>query len=142
VFEPDDLAFLDEQRIARLATADAAGEPYVVPVCFVRRETRFYIPIDAKPKGGPARELKRLRNIRERPRAVLLLDRYDEDWNQLRWLLVRAAASILEDGCERESALAALEDRYEQYTRMRLFTLGLPVIALEPTAVNRWQANP
>jgi PPOX class probable F420-dependent enzyme len=136
-----DLAFLDAQRVAHLATADAAGHPHVVPVCFVRIGGRLYVPVDAKPKQGDPRALKRLRNLRERPEAALLVDRYDEDWAQLRWLLVRARAIVLEVGEERGAALRALEQRYPQYAAMGLAALGLPVIALEPTAVRRWSAQ-
>src|SRR5688500_191226 len=112
MFSPDDLRFVDEQRVARLATADAAGQPYVVPVCFARLGQSLYVGIDAKPKGGDPRRLKRLRNLRERPEAVLLLDHYEEDWQRLRWLSIRASAAILDDGPERAAALAALERRY------------------------------
>ena len=134
----DDLAFLDAERVARLATADEAGRPTVVPVCFARLRQRLYIPIDAKPKSGDPRKLKRLRNIRAQPEVAFLLDRYDEDWSRLRWLLVRARAEILEGGEERTAALAALEVRYPQYAAMGLSGLGLPVIGLAPIGVNRW----
>jgi PPOX class probable F420-dependent enzyme len=112
---PDDLAFLDEQRVGHLATSDAEGRPFVVPVCFARVGTRLYVPIDAKPKRGDPRELQRLRNLRARPEAVLLVDRYDEDWRRLRWLSIRARAVILESrgACEEApAALAALERCY------------------------------
>ena len=136
----DDWAFLEEQRVGRLATADAAGHPHVVPVCFARVAGRLYVPVDAKPKRGDPRALKRLRNIQARPEAALLVDRYDEDWRRLRWLLVHAHALILEEGEAREVALAVLERRYPQYAAMGLASLGLPVIALEPVAVSRWSA--
>jgi PPOX class probable F420-dependent enzyme len=136
----DDWTFLDEQRVGRLATADAAGHPHVVPVCFARVADRLYVPVDGKPKRGDPRALKRLRNLRERPEAALLVDRYDEDWGRLRWLLIRARAAILTGGAEREAALAALEHRYPQYAAMGLAGLGLPVVALQPTAVRRWSA--
>jgi len=138
----DDLAFLDQQRIARLASIDAVGFPHLVPVCFARVAGRLYIAIDAKPKQGNPRDLKRLRNIRERPRVALLIDEYDEDWSRLRWLMVRCEAAILEAGSERATALSALERRYPQYSAMGLTSLGLPVIALEPVLASRWSATP
>ena len=138
VLTAQDLQFLDAHRVAHLATADAAGRPYAVPVCFAHQAGRLYIPIDAKPKTGDPRNLKRLRNLREQPEAVLLLDSYDEDWTRLRWLAIRARATILEDGAERAAILTALEQRYRQYATMGLAGLGLPVIALEPVAVTRW----
>ena len=134
----DDLTFLDEQRVARLATADAAGLPTAVPVCFTSLAGRLYIPIDAKPKHGDPRRLKRLRNIAQQPAVALLVDRYDDDWSRLRWLLIRAHATIVETGPERGPALAALEARYPRYATMGLAGLGLPLIVLRPTAVSRW----
>jgi PPOX class probable F420-dependent enzyme len=138
----DDLAFLDARRVAHLATADAAGHPHVVPVCFVHLDGRLYVPIDAKPKRAAPSALRRLTNVRERPEAALLVDHYDEDWRRLRWLLIRAQALVLVEGDERDQALRALERRYPQYAAMGLAALGLPVIALRPTAVRRWSASP
>ena len=138
----EDVTFLDAQRVARLATADGSGQPHVVPVCFVRVEQRLYIPVDAKPKRGDPRALRRLRNLQVRPDAMLLVDHYDEDWQQLRWLQVHATAAILDRAgdAERAAALRALEARYPQYAAMGLAGLGLPVIALKPVTVQRWAA--
>ena len=138
----EDLAFLDERRVGHLATAGATGRPHVVPVCFARIGSRLYVPVDAKPKRGDPRALRRLRNLRERPEAVLMVDHYEEDWRRLRWLAIRSAGTILEieSGRERDDALAALEQRYPQYAAMGLAGLGLPVIALRPVAVSRWSS--
>jgi PPOX class probable F420-dependent enzyme len=162
VLRPDDWAFLEEQRVGRLATAGADGRPHVVPVCFARWGDRLYVPVDAKPKRADPRALRRLRNVRERPTAALLVDRYDEDWSRLRWLLLYVRVRILEaptgdpaagaagdpageagatpDAQERAAALANLEARYPQYAAMGLAALGLPVLRLEPGAVRRWSA--
>ena len=43
-------AFLREARVGRLATADAAGRPLVVPVCYAFDGARCYSAVDAKPK--------------------------------------------------------------------------------------------
>ncbi|TMF45645.1 MAG: hypothetical protein E6I32_12895 [Chloroflexi bacterium] len=37
--------FVRTQRVARLATADADGNPHVIPVCYAFDGTRFYIPL-------------------------------------------------------------------------------------------------
>src|SRR5205823_6531441 len=116
-------------------------DPHIVPVCFAVVGGRLVVPIDAKPKRGNPRDLKRLRNLRERPRATLVADLYDEDWSRLRWLMVRGRAEIVEHGDERARSLAALERRYPQYAAMGLASLELPVIMLEPTSVSRWAAS-
>ena len=45
-----EIVFTNAQRVARLATADVDGHPYIVPVCYAFDGTRFYIPLDEKPK--------------------------------------------------------------------------------------------
>lgn len=127
--------FLDAQRIARLATADRAGRPHVVPVCFALDEENLYIAIDEKPKRRPL-ALKRLRNIAENPFAALVVDHYDEDWSQLGWVMARGRAEILRNGAEHAGAQGLLRARYPQLAAMRLE--GLPVIALRIEKVASW----
>jgi nitroimidazol reductase NimA-like FMN-containing flavoprotein (pyridoxamine 5'-phosphate oxidase superfamily) len=62
--------FLERRRVAHLATADASGEPHVVPICFTLLAETLYIAIDEKPKRGDVRQLRRLRNIGENPRVA------------------------------------------------------------------------
>jgi PPOX class probable F420-dependent enzyme len=128
-------AFLESNRIGHLATADARAEPHVVPVCFACTDTTLYITIDAKPKGSAAR-LKRLRNIMANPQATFIADRYDEDWSQLGWVMLRGAAEILDAGAEHDRAQALLRVRYSQYHAMPIDRL--PVIALRIAGVTTW----
>ena len=67
VLDQDQGAFLVRQRVARLATADGAGKPHAVPVCFALAGASIYIALDEKPKEVPASRLKRVRNILENP---------------------------------------------------------------------------
>jgi PPOX class probable F420-dependent enzyme len=127
--------FLAAQRVARLATADREGRPHVVPVCFALSEKSLYITIDEKPKRRPL-ALKRLRNIAENPFAAVVVDRYEEDWSRLGWVLLRGRAEIFRDGAEHARAQALLRARYVQYAAMRLE--GLPVIALRIERVANW----
>ena len=87
--------FLDERRVAHLATADAGAVPHVVPVCFAIHASTLYIAIDAKPKRAPAAALKRVKNILENPAVAIVVDRYDEDWTRLGWVMLRGQAEIL-----------------------------------------------
>ncbi len=66
---PHELDFVNKQRVAHLATSDAAGHPAVVPVCYACDGERFFIALDEKPKGVEARQLKRVRNIEARHEA-------------------------------------------------------------------------
>ncbi len=128
-------AFLEGRRVAHLATADAAGQPHVVPVCFALADDAVYIAIDRKPKSG--RPLKRLRNIAENPQVMLTADRYDdEDWTRLRWVMLRGRAELLEGGAEHAEAQRLLRARYSQYRTMDL--APLPVIAIRIERVTGW----
>jgi PPOX class probable F420-dependent enzyme len=129
-------AFLAAQRVGRLATADARGNPHVVPVCFAIESGSLYITIDEKPKRVSARLLKRLRNMIENPSVAFVADRYDEDWRRLAWVMLRGLADILADGTEHDRAQALLRERYPQYRTMDL--AELPVIALRITQVTSW----
>lgn len=133
------LAFLADQPVARLATADAAGQPHVVPFCFALWQGALYTPIDEKPKRSD-RPLKRLRNLAENPRVAVVADHYETDWTRLRWVMVQGQASILEGGPERAAALAALRAKYPQYRAMALETR--PIIKIVPDRVFGWAASP
>ncbi|HET6182941.1 MAG TPA: TIGR03668 family PPOX class F420-dependent oxidoreductase [Acetobacteraceae bacterium] len=129
--------FLEAARLAHLATADAAGRPHVMPVCFAVDGATIYITIDTKPKR-PKAKLKRLTNIEQNPEVALVADRYDEDWSRLGWVMLRGRAEILADGDEHDRAQALLRERYPQYRAMRLE--GLPVIAVRIARARSWGA--
>src|SRR5262245_43441982 len=131
----DEQQFLAHRRIAHLATADAGAVPHVVPVCFALSGATLYITIDEKPKR-PGATLKRLRNIRENPAVAGVVDRYDEDWTKLGWVMLRGRAEILNHGPEHDDAQARLRARYPQLSAMRIE--ALPVIALRIERTVSW----
>jgi PPOX class probable F420-dependent enzyme len=126
--------FVLSQRVGHLATADAAGSPHVVPVCYAYELGRFWIAVDEKPKRNM--RLKRLKNIEANPRVSLVVDRYDDDWSRLGYVLVRGSAALIERGPEHKRALAALRQRYGRYRGMRLE--DRPVICITPERVISW----
>src|SRR5262249_53413832 len=88
--------FLETQRVAHLATADAAGRPHVVPICFVLIAQTLYVAIDEKPKRADFGRLRRLQNIAANPRVSIVADVYDDrDWSRLGFVLVHASARLL-----------------------------------------------
>ena len=130
--------FVESMRVARLATADARGVPHVLPVCYALIGDSLYVTIDEKPKRREVRAMKRLRNIAENPSVAVVVDRYDEDWTRLAWVMLRGRAEILDDGGEHGRAQAALRERYAQYRSMRLEPM--PVIALRIERLSAWGA--
>jgi PPOX class probable F420-dependent enzyme len=119
-------------RVARLATSGPDG-PHVVPIVFALDGDTLYHAVDHKPKRTTA--LKRLENLRADPRASLLADAYDEDWDRLWWARADGIARILEPG--HEPAIALLCERYPQY---RDRPPAGPVIAVDVTRWSDWTA--
>ncbi len=110
-------AMLRRARVARLATADASGAPHLVPVCFVLDDAgAVWTAIDGKPKS--TRALRRVKNLAENPRASLLVDHYEEDWRELRWIAVHGRGELV-TGAAAAPALRALREKYPQYAEAR-----------------------
>jgi PPOX class probable F420-dependent enzyme len=128
--------FLDHRRIGHLATADRRAVPHVVPVCFAISQRTLYITIDEKPKRVPGTALKRLKNIAENPAVAVVVDRYDEDWALLGWVMLSGTAEILTDGRKHDDAQALLRSRYSQLEAMQLGQH--PVIALRIERTTSW----
>ena len=133
-----DLAtFAAETRVARLATVDPVGRPHLVPVCYATDGRSYYSAIDAKPKRTRPASLARVRNIRANPRVALLIDHYEEDWRQLRYVMVQGRAEVLREGPEWAAARGLLEAKYPQYGAMPLAEAGL-MIKITPDRVVGW----
>ena len=125
-------------RVARLATADGAGAPHVVPVCFAYDGQCLYIPVDRKAKSVTPGGLKRVRNIMSNPRVSLVVDGYYEDWSRLYFVLISGHAEMLGSGGEYRTSLGILSRKYAQYVKMGLEDAGLPVIKITPERISSW----
>jgi PPOX class probable F420-dependent enzyme len=128
--------FLAHQRVAHLATADSRAVPHVVPVCFAISDCTLYITIDEKPKRDSSTPLKRLRNIAQNPAVAVVVDRYDEDWSLLGWVMLHGRAQILTAGTEHRDAQARLRSRYPQLKLMQI--AQCPVIAVRIERATSW----
>src|ERR1700684_3548100 len=128
-------AFCERCRVARLATADAKGVPHLVPVCYAIAGDSLYITVDEKPKRTEI-PLKRLRNISQNPEIAVTMDRWDEDWRRLAWVMLHGRGEILAAGAEHDKAQERLRERYPQYRSMDL--APLPVIAMRIARASAW----
>ncbi len=138
-FTAAEVAFIEKQRVARLATADGDGNPHVIPVCYAWDGARFYIALDEKPKRVVDTQLRRVRNITARPQVALVIDRYDDDWSRLGYVLVQGSAELLPpDHALHDHAVALLRARYSQYQAMALELH--PVIMITPERITSWGA--
>jgi len=135
----DDLtALIQAQRIGHLATADGTGAPHLVPICFMYDGRAIYSAIDHKPKRRTGYSMKRIRNIVENPHVAFLVHHYEEDWQQLYYVLIRGTATVLDSGPERQRALALLEAKYVQYQERQLAQSDGLVIKIVPESVQPW----
>jgi hypothetical protein len=70
----------------------------------------------------------------------LVVDRYDQDWRRLWYLLITGTAELLEAGDEHGGAIALLRDKYPQYQDMSpaMSIETNPVIKITPHRVVAW----
>jgi PPOX class probable F420-dependent enzyme len=129
-------AFIRTARVAHLATADAKGQPHVIPICYVFDGKEFFSPIDEKPKRIPPAQLKRLRNITENSKVSLVIDRYGENWRHLAYALVTGKARIVFRGAKHASAVKRLRAKYAQYRQMAIDER--PMIVIRPERLKSW----
>ena len=134
--------FISGGRVGRLGTADAAGQPLVVPICYAFDGESIFSAIDAKPKARSAERLRRIRNIRENGKVSVVIDRYDEDWTRLRYVIIQGEAELLTDGADFARAVDLLLAKYPQYRAMGLDREAGLMIRVKPARVTDWQFEP
>jgi PPOX class probable F420-dependent enzyme len=122
-----------EGRVARLATVRADGAPHLVPIVFALDGDRLVFAVDEKAKRE--RYLRRLDNIAREPRVSILVDRYDERWDELWWVRADGRARVLDDPDDERAAIDLLASKYEQYRRER--PRG-PAVAVEIDGWGSW----
>ena len=133
------VGFIADGRVGRLATADASGQPLVVPICYAFDGAALFSALDAKPKTSGPQGLKRIRNIRENPKVSVVIDRYDEDWTRLRYVIIRGRAELLTGGSDFSRGVDLLLAKYPQYRSMGLDREGGLMIKVDPAQVTEWQ---
>ena len=131
--------FLLKSRLAHLATSTRRGEPHVIPICYAYDGASIYSSIDEKPKRANPNRLRRILNIVENPHVSMVVDQYEEDWSELRYVLVRGSAGIVRAGEENNEAVSLLREKYRQYRSMKLE--GRPIIKIEPVSIIAWSAS-
>jgi PPOX class probable F420-dependent enzyme len=134
--------FIARARVGHLGTADATGQPLVVPICYAFDGEALYSAIDAKPKAREAGELRRIRNIRQNPRVSVVIDRYDEDWDELRYVIVEGLAQILTGGAEFSRGADLLLEKYPQYRVMGLARESGMMLRIGAEKVTHWEFRP
>ena len=111
-----------------------------MPIVFVWSDDALYTPLDRKPKRDDDwHALRRVRNIETNGRVAIVVDRYDEDWSQLAWVMIEGVATILETGADRDAAAALLLAKYAQYETLSLD--GRPIVRVEIERGTEWSSE-
>lgn len=145
----DPVTWLASSRRAVMGTTGPSGSPRLFPIAYAALPAAdpivVYTAIDEKPKtlADPMR-LARVRDITQRPRVSLLLDRWSEDWRELEWMRLDGSALVLDatlpaHAPERRRAIDLLRQRYPQYETHRLETR--PIIRIVVDHVASWSAH-
>ena len=82
-----------------------------------------------------------MRNIAANPRVSLVVDRWDEDWSKLLWVIVEGRAELLMAGAERAAAVDLLREKYAQYRALGLDREAAPVIRITPARALAWRGG-
>ncbi len=122
-------AFIDNHRVARLATVDENGDPHVVPIVYAFDGETIYTPIDSKPKKVEGIKLQRVVNIRQRDSVCIIIDDYSEQWDDLVWVQIGGRAKLITEGFKYKRGIDLLFAKYSQYKEMRLSISALIVIS-------------
>ena len=134
--QADARSLVEQAPIARLASVTDLGAVDLVPITYAMSDDMLVTAIDHKPKT--TKELKRLDNIRAHPEVALLVDHYDENWNELWWIRLRGRARILQNGQRFDTAVAALVAKYAPYQDRP--PKG-PIIEIDLTGWQWWTAK-
>ena len=118
VFTDKELDYLAAQRLGRIATVGADGQPHVVPTSF-----RYNPDYDAIDVGGlRMSQTKKVRDVRRTGRASIVVDDVLPPWSP-RMLEIRGTAEVLSSGGK------ALSDNFEdtivRITPVRIIGFGI-----------------
>jgi PPOX class probable F420-dependent enzyme len=126
---------LASERVARLAYVDEDDHPRVLPVTFAVADGAVWSAIDQKPKRSP--QPARLRHLRRRPEAALLVDVYDDDWSRLAWVQLLGTVEIV----PADSAPAAMEALAAKYAAYSERTPPGPLLRLSVERSRQWRST-
>lgn len=119
VFTDDEIAYLNSQRLGRLATA-ADGQPHVVPVSF-----RYNPELDTIDIGGHGfAQRKKFRDVQRNSRVAFVVDDLAsvDPWRP-RGVEIRGVAEIL--GAGGKGVMPHFDDEMFRIKPVRIFSWGL-----------------
>jgi PPOX class probable F420-dependent enzyme len=123
--------FVARERVCRVATASAEGQPHLVPVCHAVAGGKLYI--------GSGDEGAKVRNLRANPRVTVTVDLYSDSWAELKGVMVQGRARLIERGPAFQRARRKLYEKYPHYAKeAALSPSDSVIIEITPTHVFTW----
>jgi pyridoxamine 5'-phosphate oxidase family protein len=96
VFTPEEIEYLRENKLGRLATADAECQPHAIPVTYLFNEDEDTIDVGGLNFGAG----KKWRDVEQNPRVAFLVDDVIGPPRRARAVEVRGSAELHETGGE------------------------------------------
>ena len=118
--------FLKSNEMCRFATASGKGEPHVVPVSYVWDEDHAYIVTDYG--------TRKLRNLKENPKAAILVD----SGGTRKLLLISGPVEIIEKGEEYRRLYKLFYSKLDWVKRDPWKEGEAPFIKVKPTFKTGW----
>ena len=120
VFTPEEINYLQSQRLARIATVGPGGQPHVVPVGF-----RYNSDTDTIDVGGHNfAQRKKWRDVQQNPRVAIVIDDVASvnPW-RVRGIEIRGEAERLMTGGE--TVIAGFDSAMFRITPKRIVSWGI-----------------
>ena len=127
-FSRKERAFLELQRVGRMALVGPNSVPHVTPLCHVFSKGALYIEADG--------HSWKIRNVGGRDQAAYVVDEYTENWGNLRGIRLQGRIEVLQEGTEFTAAKRLLFRKYPQFKSVWQETSM--VMKLTPTKATNW----
>ena len=128
-FTRKERAFLELQRVGRIAVVGPEGAPHVSPLCHVFSKGVLYIEADAASW--------KVSNASRRKEVAYVVDEYTEIWDNLRGIRLQGTMDVLREGAEYNAAKRVLIRKFPQ---LRSFwdDEAHVVMKITPTKATNW----
>lgn len=131
-FSQQELEYLKEQWLGRLATVSKKSMPQLTPVGFAADEERLYLTIQ--------HTSQKAKNIKENPRVSFVVDDWPS-WEKTRGVRVNGTAELISDGKLHEAGRQLIYEKYPRYEEdygIREDGWSNYILVITPTKVRSW----
>jgi nitroimidazol reductase NimA-like FMN-containing flavoprotein (pyridoxamine 5'-phosphate oxidase superfamily) len=119
------------ERVCRVATVSADGQPHLVPVCHVLVNGKIYL--------GSGDDGAKVRNVKANARVAVTVDLYSDHWASIKGVMVQGRAKLIERGPAFMRARRKLYEKYPQYAKEAAISPSDSVVVeVTPTHVFSW----